>query len=125
MVNTMNEDEQNSLKDGPIFGGGIDWDWQRILSLVVAAAYLVIGVIAASEGSFKDIAGMVLVISVALILPLACIWFADEMGDYTGSLSSITKLSPGFLIRIGGWILLFLPVIRGAIIWWIDSGLRR
>ena len=98
------------------------------------AAYLIaggrryislIGLIASSASPFKDMIGTLLLISVALILPLVCIWFADEMGGYTGSLSSITKISPSIFIRIGGWVLLFLPVIRGIIIWWIESGLRR
>ena len=121
----MNKDEQNNFKSSPIFGGGIYWDWQRILSLLIAGIYLLIGLIVSSSGSFKDIIGTLLLVSVALILPLACIWFGDEMGDYTGPLSSITKISPGTFIRIGGWILLFLPVIRGMIIWWIDADMRR
>ncbi len=120
-----NEDEQNDFKDSPIFGGGIYWDWQRVVSLVVAGTYLLLGIIASSGSSFKNMVAIALVISVALIPPLACIWFAEEMEGYAGTLGSMTKFSPGIFIRIFGWILLFLPVIRGTIIWWIDSGLRR
>ena len=40
--------------------------------------------------------------SLSLLLPLACIWFGDEMGDYIGMLpiSGITKPTPGGFSQI-------------------------
>jgi hypothetical protein len=44
---------------------------------------------------------------------LGLIWFGDELGDLTGiRAGQVTKRSPGFLIRIFGW--LFLLVIIGG-----------
>ena len=52
-------------------------------------------------------------IGIFLILPLACIWFADAMGGYTGPTANmaITAPSPGMIVRILGWVLLLLPLI--------------
>jgi hypothetical protein len=53
--------------------------------------------------------------------PLACIWFADEMGSYIGPTSSgaITSSAPGRLVCIAGWLLLLMPVLVaiGYAIW--------
>jgi hypothetical protein len=52
-------------------------------------------------------------IGMFLIFPLACIWFADAMGGYTGPTPnmSITKTSPGAFVFILGWVLLLLPLV--------------
>jgi hypothetical protein len=57
--------------------------------------------------------GAVLAVAAYLIIPLLCIWFGDEMGNYLGTLPgpAINKQTPGCLVRIGGWVLLFFPVI--------------
>jgi hypothetical protein len=50
----------------------------------------------------------------SLALPLACIWFADDLAEYyqDGNLfPRITTASPGRLVRWGGWILLLLPLL--------------
>ncbi len=51
------------------------------------------------------------------IFPLACIWFGDEMGGYIGPTSSgaITSPTPGWLVCIGGWLVLLLPVLIGIV----------
>jgi hypothetical protein len=48
-----------------------------------------------------------------VILPLACIWFADAMGGFTGLSTDIwiSAPTPGVIVCIAGWILLLLPVI--------------
>src|SRR5690349_16158719 len=48
----------------------------RTLSLLIAIAYLVIACV--SEGSTPKIFATLLIVGGALLLPLACIWFADE-----------------------------------------------
>jgi len=83
-------------------------NWNRVLSGLLAVVYMV----AAYAHAGVELA---LKVSMGLILPLACIWFADAMGSYTGSTSSvsITSPTPGWLVCIGGWIVLLLPIIAG------------
>jgi hypothetical protein len=52
-----------------------------------------------------------------LILPLACIWFSEEMGNYSGMLMQGGPMTrtPGCFVAIGGWFLLTLPLILGII----------
>ena len=84
----------------------ITMSWNRTLSAIVAAIY-VIGAFATggAEGGCK-VLGFV-------ILPLACIWFGDAMGSFTGLSGSIgiTAPSPGLFVCIAGWILLIMPVL--------------
>lgn len=88
----------------------------RTLSLIIAAFYLVVTAISAS--SHGKLLANLLIMGGALLLPLACIWFGDEMGEYIGLLPGpgITRKSPGWMVKVGGWVLLLLPVI---IIWFI------
>lgn len=86
--------------------------WNRLISVLVAVVYLAIAFAhGGMEPTFK--------IGMFLILPLACIWFADAMGGYTGLTTSmpITAPSPGVIVRILGWALLLLPLIIGIIIY--------
>jgi len=86
--------------------------WNRIISGLVAVIYLAIAFAhGGMEPSFK--------LGLFLILPLTCIWFADAMGGYIGPTTSmaITSTSPGTVVRILGWLLLFLPLIIGIIIY--------
>lgn len=43
------------------------------------------------------------------LMPLAIIWFGDELGDYVGPTSRgrITRSSPGWLVKLFGWLFLF------------------
>jgi hypothetical protein len=78
----------------------------RIFSGLLAVIYIGGGFATdGGEGGFK--------VLLFLILPLACIWFSDAMGGYTGLTSSmpITAPSPGVVVCILGWLLLFLPLI--------------
>jgi hypothetical protein len=77
----------------------------RIASSVLAAVYILGGFATeGGEGGFK--------VMTMVILPLACIWFGDAMGGFTGPAGSIgiTATSPGFFVCIAGWILLLLPI---------------
>lgn len=79
----------------------------RLLSLVVALGYLA----AAYFGGGWELVWRA---AIFLILPLACIWFGDEMGSYTGigmGRGAITSPTPGWLVAAGGWLLLLMPVI--------------
>lgn len=85
-------------------------NWNRLLSGLLAGIY-VIG--AYSPGGLE----LAWRVSIGLILPLACIWFADAMGGYTGATLSvgIATPTPGWLVLIGGWLVLLLPVIIGVV----------
>jgi len=87
-------------------------NWNKILSLFVALAYVITGAISGgAEWAFK--------IVLFLILPLACIWLSDAMGTYTGILPiemPITQTSPGIMVQIVGWVVLLMPAVIGIII---------
>ena len=79
-------------------------DWNRILSGMLALAYLCGAYFAGdAETALKVFAG--------LTLPMACIWFGDELGSYVGVMrgQAITTKTPGCLVRFGGWLILLLP----------------
>ncbi len=84
----------------------------RILSGIVAVAYLVGAYFTAdAETMWK--------VGLFLILPLACIWFSDAMGAYTGvgfGRGAITSTTPGCLVAFGGWLVLLFPAIMAAIL---------
>jgi hypothetical protein len=83
----------------------------KLLSLVVAVFYLVVAHRAGAG------AGMCVVILAYLLLPLACIWFGDELNifpEHIGKLYAESE-SPGCVVRLIGWILLALPVIVALI----------
>ena len=84
----------------------ITMNWNRKLSALLAAIYVVVGFATnGGEGGFKLMA--------FVILPLACIWYGDSMGGFTGSSGSIwiSAPSPGMFVCIAGWILLALPAL--------------
>jgi hypothetical protein len=86
--------------------------WNEILSGLLALIYA----IGAFVGGGAEVGLKVLLF---LVLPLACIWFGDEMGDYMGTLpisgGGITNPTPSWLVRAGGWLLLLLPIIIGIV----------
>ena len=75
------------------------WSRNRILSALLAVVYITVAaVMGGAEVSCK--------MGLFLILPLACIWFSEAMGGYTGPTTSmpITAPSPGIMVCIGvGW----------------------
>lgn len=92
----------------------IQWQHQllmnknRILSGFVAVVYVIVAIaLGGGEAAFK--------LGAFLVLPLACIWFADAMGGYTGPTmgAAITTPTPGLIVLILGWFLLLLPILVG------------
>jgi hypothetical protein len=82
------------------------WSWNRVLSGLLAVFYIIgASAMGGAEDGFKAFA--------CVILPLACIWFGDAMGSYTGPSGSIwiNVPTPGAIVRILGWILLLLPLV--------------
>jgi len=92
----------------------------RVISGVVAALYLLGAYLGGGGKSLLQMIGF-------LVLPMACIWYSDEMGGYTGNTGllmggdEITSTSPGCLVALGGWLLLLVPVIVGVIMWMVGK----
>ena len=82
----------------------------RIASLVIAIAYLILAYFAGGPSAVVKIA-------IYLTLPLARIWYSDELGACTGVMRGqyINTESPGCLVAFGGWLLLLMPVIMPMI----------
>ena len=61
-------------------------------------------------------------ISLALILPGACIWYSEELGNVTGiSLPQIGQTTPGIMVAVAGWILV-LTILTAAIVLNLPNG---
>jgi len=83
----------------------------RTVSLLIAIVYLVVACL--SSRSAAKVFASILIVGGALLFPLACIWFADELGEYVGVLPgpAINRKSPAWMVKLGGWILLLLPAV--------------
>lgn len=83
----------------------------RLLSGIIALAYMIGAYFTAdAETMWK--------LGLFLVLPLACIWFSDAMGGYTGvgmGRGAITSTTPGCFVAFGGWLLLLLPIIIAGV----------
>jgi len=78
----------------------------KIVSLLIAVGYTLFAIIDAGAGG--------LMVPVALLLPLALIWFPDEMGGMTGCVPRgyIDKETPAGCVSVMGWFFLVgFPVI--------------
>ena len=83
----------------------------RLLSLLIVLAYVTVaGVMAGMLSALKMLA--------AMLLPLACIWFPEALGEYTRG--HVNRHSPASFVWVFGWILLLLPMIVGTILWLQD-----
>ena len=88
-------------------------DWQRIASLIVAIAYLLVAPILFPSRTWSHFMTDIIIRLLSLAFPLACIWFPDDLAQYfrDGSrFPEITTPSAGRFVRLGGWVLLLLPV---------------
>lgn len=78
----------------------------KILSLLLAAAYLIAAFTSATpENGLR--------VLLFLLLPMACIWFSEELGEFTGNWGGqhIDQKSPGCLLAFSGWVMLLMPVL--------------
>ena len=99
----MNGDSES---DWSLFG-----DWQRVASLVVAIIYLFVSPILFPSNSWSHLVADIIIRILALAFPLGCIWFADDLAEYYTGGGLINSPSRGKFVRLGGWILLLLPVL--------------
>ena len=83
----------------------------KVISGLIIALYITLGVIAADLKS-------VFYIAMYCLLPFFAIWFPNAMGDFVGGrlgAPSITGQSPGCLIYLLGWVMLIIPVFVSLI----------
>ena len=83
----------------------------RSLSLLVYLAYI-------TAGFTRGGGAVALKLAIGLLLPVACIWFPQPLGDYTGIMRGqlMTSSTPAFLVCAGGWLVLVgVPFIAYAI----------
>lgn len=87
--------------------------------LVALGLVVVYGTIGLVMGGFILLPGL----AISLLPPLGLIWFADELGDFTGYVGRggvVDQTSPPFLIAGFGWIVLIgLPIY---ILFFSESG---
>lgn len=94
----------------------------RRLSVLIVIIYLALfGFAALSQPSGPPV-GRLIGIAAYFVLPLACIWYGDEMGDYVGTLPgpSINRTTPGWMVKLAGWFLLLLPAAIPLIVFGIN-----
>jgi hypothetical protein len=82
----------------------------RILSLMACAALFAI--VGFARQSFEAIVYLAL----ALLFPMACIWFSEDMGSYTNPYAHHRYPTSGIMVWIGGWILLLAVAFAYAIL---------
>ena len=88
----------------------------RFLSILVCALYVyaAYSTTGSTERAFKT--------CIPLIFPLACIWFGEQLGQYTGFMRGryISETTPGFLVAAGGWFFLIgVPIA----VYWLRKGI--
>lgn len=119
--------KSDSLNDDSHSDWSLSGDWQRIVSVVIAIAYVALWPILFRPKSLSHLMAGALISILSLAAPLAFIWFGDDIGDhYRGGtlFPEITGPSPGRFVRWGGWMLLLLPVFIVLLIWLSDSVYR-
>lgn len=84
--------------------------FKRIASIIIA----IISLFVAYDGN--GLAG-VLCAGFYLLLPLACIWYSDEIGPHRQPDEAAQSTHPPLskIVSFGGWILLFIPILIGVI----------
>lgn len=82
--------------------------FQRALSGVIAAGYLIASLIVYQPSSLRSGIELSFMKLLTVLFPVACIWFGDDLDDYLSRFPSITKASPAGWVSIGGWCLLAL-----------------
>lgn len=83
----------------------------RGLSLLIYFVYLAAAYAhGGAETTFK--------VAMGLLLPMACIWFSQPLGDYTGIIrgQSMTSSTPAFLVCAGGWFILVGAPVLGYLL---------
>jgi hypothetical protein len=100
-----------------------DLDTPRRVSILIVLVYAAIYFFAAPPVSAAIVVVRLFQLVGYFLLPLACIWYGDEMGEYVGILPgpAINRTTPGWIVKAGGWFLLFLPALLVLFVCLIDK----
>ena len=91
----------------------------KIISLLIAAVYVIVFICVFAlneehdarweENLFKGAIGLI----IWLMLSLGCIWLGDELGEglIGAKYGLVSSASPGWAVKLMGWVLLFLPLV--------------
>jgi len=92
------------------------WTPHKLVSLLVAGAYLVVGLLSGDVLLFVSLL-------ILVVVALACIWFSGAMGSYTGlhGIRGTTRTTSGVFVYYGGWLLLMAPLVLSLIIWFMSE----
>ena len=114
---------ESPLADDAEAGLSFFSDWQRVASLVIAIAYLLVAPFLFPANSWSHLMTDIIMRILSLAFPLTCIWFADDMAEFhDGTLfPRITTASQGRFVRLGGWLLLLLPVLLFLLVRLLES----
>jgi Zn-finger nucleic acid-binding protein len=88
----------------------------RMASTAVVVFYVV-----AVTASRVNAPGLIVRIVMFCVMPLACIWFPDVLGNLAQG--RFTRTSPRSVVWFFGWIVLMLPIIQVAIL--LAEGVRQ
>jgi hypothetical protein len=93
---------------------GRRYDWNRILSAALAVVWIALTALAGGA------VGVVYAV-LRLLLPLACIWFADALSTLTTTwptlgIMPVTRGSPAGLLRFFGWVALLVLTVGRVIL---------
>lgn len=94
-------------------------DLARWISLTVAAVYVIgIGLAVLLDHhsepvTAEDLFDGVLGLGGWLAISLGCIWWGDELGEglVGAKFGLVSSTSPGWAVKLMGWVLLFLPAV--------------
>ena len=85
----------------------------KSVSVLYVIAYLCVMFFLFPPESVASGVGLLARQSLYYFVPLMCIWYGDEIEDYVGIFPGPTEnaQTPGWILKLGGWILLFLPAV--------------
>ena len=79
-------------------------EMSRLLSLILYCIYVVY-----AFGNARP--DQAIKVAVGMLLPLVCIWFPQEAGDYVPDVGRITAPSPASFVWFFGWVVLLVPLL--------------
>ncbi len=78
----------------------------KVASLSLVIAFLVCLYAAAYLGHSENAKAGVIIAPISLLIPLALIWFGDELGESTRLAPPPVRKSPGWMVKAFGWLFL-------------------
>ncbi len=98
----------------------------KIISLLIAAIYIILFIYSFSANEDNN-SGMdenylkgrgVVGVIIFLMLSLSFIWWGDELGEVIGGkYRLISSSSPGWAVKLMGWVLLLMPAFLTGLKW--------